>query len=220
MSSKFTTVAVEEGSRETAAALLEASDAFLFDCDGTLYHAGEVLPNVAEAIAHLRRLGKSAGARDNVFFVTNTSSRSKEQLRDKLCGLGIDCQAEECVPSGVFAASYIRHSHPEAAESTLKPDCKPLSFSTMANGERLKLEAAQNRHPQELVAATDAGALQLANADVPTRGTSILRIKRPGFHKAADTAKKWQTMEDDWDPAMVRFFSRCYLGCLHEPFRA
>mmetsp|Transcript_8174 Transcript_8174/g.19524 ORF Transcript_8174/g.19524 Transcript_8174/m.19524 type:complete len:91 (-) Transcript_8174:160-432(-) len=90
----------------------------------------------------------------------------------------------------------------------------------MANGERLKLEAAQNRHPQELVAATDAGALQLANADVPTRGTSILRIKRPGFHKAADTAKKWQTMEDDWDPAMVRFFSRCYLGCLHEPFRA
>jgi len=109
MSSKFTTVAVEEGSRETAAALLEASDAFLFDCDGTLYHAGEVLPNVAEAIAHLRRLGKS------VFFVTNTSSRSKEQLRDKLCGLGIDCQAEECVPSGVFAASYIRHSHPEAS---------------------------------------------------------------------------------------------------------
>ncbi|CAE7261318.1 PGLP2 [Symbiodinium natans] len=78
--------------------------------DGTLYHAGEALPNVAEAIALLRSLGKS------VFFVTNTSSRSREQLRDKLCRLGIDCRAEECVPSGVFAATYIRQSHPEASE--------------------------------------------------------------------------------------------------------
>eukprot|EP00747_Dinoflagellata_sp_TGD_P191707 gnl/TRDRNA2_/TRDRNA2_55454_c0_seq1.p1 gnl/TRDRNA2_/TRDRNA2_55454_c0~~gnl/TRDRNA2_/TRDRNA2_55454_c0_seq1.p1 ORF type:complete len:332 (-),score=65.83 gnl/TRDRNA2_/TRDRNA2_55454_c0_seq1:30-1025(-) len=93
---------------ETVERLLAECDAFLFDCDGTLYHAGSALPHVAEAIQHLRSLGKK------LFFVTNTSSRSREQLQAKLQGLGVRCEAAECVPSGVFTAHYVRRMHPAA----------------------------------------------------------------------------------------------------------
>lgn len=93
----------------TVATLLSDMDAFLFDCDGTLYHAGTLLPHVAEALEYLRSLGK------RVFFVTNTSSRSREQLCAKLRGLGVPCEPEECVPSCVFTADYVRRAHPDAS---------------------------------------------------------------------------------------------------------
>ncbi|CAK0788183.1 unnamed protein product [Prorocentrum cordatum] len=85
--------AVESGSPATVADLLRDYDAFLLDCDGTLYHAGDLLPHVPETIGYLRSLGK------RVFFVTNTSSRSSEQLQEKLAGMGVDCVADECVPA-------------------------------------------------------------------------------------------------------------------------
>ena len=64
--------------------------------------------NVAETITHLRESGKK------VFFVTNTSSRSSEQLQQKLTKLGEPCEVNECIPSGVFTASYVKRTHPEA----------------------------------------------------------------------------------------------------------
>jgi len=94
--------------KATVKAILENYDAFLFDCDGTLYHAGNPLPHAANAIQHLRMVGK------RVFFVTNTSSRSREQLQTKLEAQGINCEAVECVPSGVFTADYVRKNHPSA----------------------------------------------------------------------------------------------------------
>mmetsp|Transcript_71698 Transcript_71698/g.145035 ORF Transcript_71698/g.145035 Transcript_71698/m.145035 type:complete len:96 (-) Transcript_71698:7-294(-) len=43
------------------------------------------------------------------------------------------------------------------------------------------------------------------------------------YQKASEaTAKQWRGLResDDWDPVMVRLFSRWYLGCLREPFRS
>lgn len=99
---------VQQRARSTADTLISNYDAFLFDCDGTLYHAGTILPHVAEAIQQLRSLGKK------LFFVTNTSSRSSEQLQQKLAKIGVPCEASECVPSGVFTATYVKRMHPDA----------------------------------------------------------------------------------------------------------
>lgn len=88
--------------------IMDDYDAFLFDCDGTLYHAGTILPDVANALTHLRSEGKK------IFFVTNTSSRSSEQLQQKLEKMGVPCEARECIPSGVFTAAYIKRTHPDA----------------------------------------------------------------------------------------------------------
>mmetsp|Transcript_8376 Transcript_8376/g.18785 ORF Transcript_8376/g.18785 Transcript_8376/m.18785 type:complete len:313 (+) Transcript_8376:64-1002(+) len=90
-----------------ALSLLTDYDAFLFDCDGTLYQAGTPLPHVKEALQYLRQRGKKLA------FVTNTSARSAVQLQEKLQQMGIDCHAEECMPSGAFTAQYIKESHPE-----------------------------------------------------------------------------------------------------------
>lgn len=100
--------AVEAGAKDAVASLLQDCDAFLFDCDGTLYHAGTMLPNVAETIKFLREAGKK------IFFVTNTSTRSREQLCAKLQGMGVPCEPNECVPSCVFTADYIKRTHPNA----------------------------------------------------------------------------------------------------------
>lgn len=97
-----------ERTPETVASLVSGCDAFFFDCDGTLYHAGVLIPGVAETIVYLRELGKK------LFFVTNTSSRCREDLCSKLRGLGVPCELHECVPSCVFTADYIRRRHPEA----------------------------------------------------------------------------------------------------------
>lgn len=67
-----------------------------------------MLPEVAETLAFLRSSGKK------LFFLTNTSSRSQEQLQKKLVSLGVDARVDECYPSGVFAAEYIRQTHPTA----------------------------------------------------------------------------------------------------------
>lgn len=108
MGAQLTRESVEAGTKDTVAALLENYDAFLFDCDGTLYHAGNLLPHVAETINLLKERCKK------VFFVTNTSSRSSEQLQRKLVDMGVPCEAKECVPSGVFTAFYIKKMHPDA----------------------------------------------------------------------------------------------------------
>nr|ABI14259.1 predicted HAD superfamily sugar phosphatase [Pfiesteria piscicida] len=99
-------VAAQAGS--AVAKLLQDCDAFLFDCDGTLYHAGTLLPHVAEALELLRKAGKK------LFFVTNTSSRSRDQLCSKLRGMGVPCEPHECVPSCVFLADYVKRIHPSA----------------------------------------------------------------------------------------------------------
>jgi len=94
--------------RDAVRRMLEDYDAFLFDCDGTLYQAQTLLPGVTEAVTLLKSCGKK------VFFVTNTSSRSSEQLQQKLSKLGVPCESSECVPSGVFTAAYVKRTHPEA----------------------------------------------------------------------------------------------------------
>lgn len=95
---------------QVVSTVLRDIDAFLFDCDGTLYQANVLLPHVAETLRHLRHLKK------RLFFVTNTSSRSREQLCVKLQGLGVPCEPHECVPSSVFTADYVRRRHPSAEQ--------------------------------------------------------------------------------------------------------
>jgi 4-nitrophenyl phosphatase len=53
---------------------VERFDTFVLDLDGTLWHAGHVLPGVREALRYIRSLGKKL-----VFLTNNPISRS--QLR-------------------------------------------------------------------------------------------------------------------------------------------
>jgi HAD superfamily hydrolase (TIGR01458 family) len=76
--------------------------AFLFDLDGTVYIGGQAVPGAAEVLAHLRRAGAAYR------FVTNTTSRSRAMLADRLRGFGIEAGAEEIQTPMVAAAAALR----------------------------------------------------------------------------------------------------------------
>mmetsp|Transcript_40672 Transcript_40672/g.73491 ORF Transcript_40672/g.73491 Transcript_40672/m.73491 type:complete len:208 (+) Transcript_40672:64-687(+) len=97
----------EQSYRGAVQSLLANYDAFLFDCDGTLYQADTSLPSVGEAVSYLKKLGKK------IAYVTNTSARSAEQLHAKLSSMGVPCTVNECMPSGAFTAQYIKQKHPD-----------------------------------------------------------------------------------------------------------
>jgi phospholysine phosphohistidine inorganic pyrophosphate phosphatase len=63
--------------------------AFLFDLDGTVYVGDRPVPGAAETLARLRRTGTAYR------FVTNTTSRSRAMLAQRLRGFGIDASSDE-----------------------------------------------------------------------------------------------------------------------------
>ena len=75
--------------------------AILFDLDGTLYENGVPLPGAAEVVAELRRRGVQLG------FVTNTTSRSRWLLTERLLRCGIDAKPEQIVTALRAGAAHL-----------------------------------------------------------------------------------------------------------------
>ena len=63
--------------------------AYLFDLDGTLYVGADAVPGAADALDRLRRRGVPFR------FVTNTTSRPRAELADRLRGFGIAASPDE-----------------------------------------------------------------------------------------------------------------------------
>ena len=81
--------------------LAAAYGCLLFDLDGVLYRGEEPVPAAPVTLAELRR----AGARP--VFLTNNSSRTPEQVADKLRGLGIQADPAEVVTSALATAELL-----------------------------------------------------------------------------------------------------------------
>jgi HAD superfamily hydrolase (TIGR01457 family) len=81
--------------------LAELYDCLLFDLDGVLFRGDEAVPGAADTLEGLR-------ARDvRLVFLTNNSSRTPEQVADKLEGLGIQAVAAEVVTSAQATAELL-----------------------------------------------------------------------------------------------------------------
>lgn len=75
---------------------------FLLDLDGVIYQGHRLIPGTKKALRTLRD-------RDFPFlFVTNTTSRSRRRLWEKLRGLGVPCSAEEILNAPRSAAALLR----------------------------------------------------------------------------------------------------------------
>jgi glycerol 3-phosphatase-2 len=81
--------------------LAERYDALLFDLDGVIYRGDEAVPGAAEVLAELR----GSGAR--LAFLTNNSSRTPEQVADKLASVGVRARVEEIVTSALATADLL-----------------------------------------------------------------------------------------------------------------
>ncbi len=77
--------------------LIKDIDAVLFDLDGTIYYGSKRIPGANETIAFFRNNGKK------VFFTTNNSTKTRQQIYERLIGMGVDCRLEEVLTSGYLA---------------------------------------------------------------------------------------------------------------------
>src|SRR5687767_892747 len=76
--------------------------AYLFDLDGTLYSGGAAIPGAAETLRRLR------GAGIPYRLVTNTTSRSRSALVQRLAGYGFEVAPEEIFTAILAAGELAR----------------------------------------------------------------------------------------------------------------
>lgn len=76
--------------------------AFLLDLDGTLYSADAPIPGAVDALTRLR------GGRVPFRLVTNTTSRSRRMLVERLAGYGFEVRPEEIVTATLAGATLLR----------------------------------------------------------------------------------------------------------------
>ncbi|KAI9291124.1 putative 4-nitrophenylphosphatase [Neoconidiobolus thromboides FSU 785] len=83
---------------------LNSFDNFILDCDGVLWLGKEVIPGIPETIHYLRELGKK------LYFITNNSTKSREQYIKKFLNFGIEVKKEEILSSAYLSALYIKQN--------------------------------------------------------------------------------------------------------------
>ncbi|KAL5007121.1 hypothetical protein ScPMuIL_015927 [Solemya velum] len=81
--------------------LIDSIDNVLFDCDGVLWHGMDTIPGGPETVDKLKQLGK------RVFYVTNNSSRSREQNAEIVKSHGYLAVEDEIVCTAYVAAEYL-----------------------------------------------------------------------------------------------------------------
>ncbi len=74
----------------------------LFDLDGTVYEDGVVFPGAADAIRAVRAAGIQVG------FVTNTTSRSRRLLTERLCAMDIPAEPDQILTALRAGAQHLK----------------------------------------------------------------------------------------------------------------
>jgi len=91
----------------------------LLDLDGVCYVDGAAIPGALDALDRLRAAGFP------LRFLTNTTTRSRSQLVERLAGMGIEVASEHLFTAPVAAAGYLRSHdalpvHPVVRENVLE----------------------------------------------------------------------------------------------------
>ncbi len=87
----------------------------LLDLDGVVYVGDEPVSGAAEAVDWLEREGVP------YLFLTNTTSRPRQALVDKLAGMGIDAQPDQVLTPAVAAVAWLRR-HDVARPAVFAPE--------------------------------------------------------------------------------------------------
>jgi HAD superfamily hydrolase (TIGR01457 family) len=87
---------------------ITSTECFLFDLDGTVYLGDQLLPGARELLGYLEDQSRP------YFFLTNNSSRSREDYVNKLAGYGLEAPVEKIFSSGMATAIYLQDKKPGA----------------------------------------------------------------------------------------------------------
>ena len=127
---------------------MPAISAYLLDLDGTLYIGGAAIPGAAETLARLRAGGMPFQ------LVTNTTSRSRRMLVERLAGYGLDARADEIVTATLAGAELIRRE----GYRTVAPFVPDEALEDMGEGLELRGGTSGGAHgPADVVVLGDLG---------------------------------------------------------------
>jgi 4-nitrophenyl phosphatase/NagD protein len=87
---------------------IRSTACFLFDLDGTVYLGDQLLPGAADIISYLEQQNKP------YYFLTNNSSRSRNDYAAKLRKYGLDVTGQRVFSSGMATAIYLQKQNPGA----------------------------------------------------------------------------------------------------------
>lgn len=98
--------------------------AILFDMDGVLYEGERPIAGAAETVGWCRERGIPFR------FLTNTTSRPREALVEKLAGMGIPAGAAEIITPPVAAREWLR-AHIDGPVATFIPESTRQEFDDL-----------------------------------------------------------------------------------------
>lgn len=97
----MTVKSINELSREEISELINTYTTILTDCDGVLWIEDTVIPGSPETINILKEMGK------NIYYITNNSTKTREQYLKKLTKMGFNASVEEILGSAYLTACYL-----------------------------------------------------------------------------------------------------------------
>ncbi|MFJ7731823.1 TIGR01457 family HAD-type hydrolase [Lysinibacillus sp. NPDC097231] len=80
---------------------MKSYKAYCFDLDGTVYRGKEGISSAVTFINRLQQVGIEP------FYVTNNSSKTREQLQEALCDIGVHAPLEHIYSSALVTAKYV-----------------------------------------------------------------------------------------------------------------
>lgn len=122
--------------------LLEQTDLFVLDMDGTFYLGDNILPGALSFIDAVNEKGK-----DYLFFTNNASTRPEAYI-DKLAGMGCFITRDKIMTSGDVMIRFLKSKYP--GQSVYLLGTKPLINSFEDAGIKL-----DDKHPDIVVASFD-----------------------------------------------------------------
>lgn len=107
----------------TKETLLKETDAFLFDLDGTVYLDETPIGDVKGTLARLRAMHK------RIVFLTNNSSKTEAEYRQKLTRIGLWGEGDLVYTSAMATAEYVAARFPHKRVYLLATDAVKEEFS-------------------------------------------------------------------------------------------
>lgn len=166
---------------------------FIFDLDGVIYLGTDPISGAKEVIDTLAQKGKDS------FFLTNNSTRTRTQFRQKLARMGIQVQEEQIITSAYATVQYLLQRQANAkvyviGEEGLRTEFLNAGFDiyfdtpSKRNFEYVVVGLDREFNYQKLsiaLTAIENGAKFLATNDDPTLPTERGNLPGAGTMVAA-----------------------------------
>lgn len=122
--------------------IIQRTKAFLLDLDGTVYLDETPIGNTIQTLQTLRGMNKK------LVYLTNNSSKTEREYRQKLERIGIFGEGDRVYTSGMATISYLRENYPEKSVYLLGTESLKEEFACAG------VQLTEN-HPDVCVLAYD-----------------------------------------------------------------